>query len=219
MDSSFHSSATLWLDYDKACGGMTMTSFYISYTVLGFIFYCVFYFRRNGDSDFSYPVSLVWVCYLLLQVLPFFFLQENRFNYLVLALMDLPIFLLFSLFLGKFYGSRLKSYGQMHYIFTPFLSLCLGYGKVLLLLHNLILLLIIMLLVRELKHRKYSLFVFYPAWATLQAASILLLYAIREEHQTFRQLASVDSYLRSAFDSCGLFTACSPYIFLAERQI
>ena len=203
MVSSFHSSATLWLDYDKACGGMTMTSFYISYTVLGFIFYCVFYFRRNGDSDFSYPVSLVWVCYLLLRVLPFFFLQENRFNYLVLALMDLPVFLLLGFLLGRIYGARLKSYGQMHYLFTPFLSLCLGYGKALLLLCNLVLLFILLILIQELKNQKYSLFFFYPAWIILQAGAILLLYAVREQHQTFQQLISVDSIPMTL--SLGLF--------------
>lgn len=174
-------------------GGIAVTSFFISYTVIGFLFYSIFYSRRSVNSEFSYPPALVWGCYAVIRLLPFLLLRGNQ-GYLTLALLDLPLFLLFSLFLGKFYGSRLKSYGQMHYIFTPFLSLCLGYGKVLLLFLNLILLLIIMLLVRELKHRKYSLFVFYPAWATLQAASILLLYAIREEHQTFRQLASVDSF-------------------------
>lgn len=170
-----------------------MTSFYISYTVLGFIFYMVFYFRRSEETDFSYPASLVWFCYALTRILPFFILQEERFSYLVLALMDLPVFLLFGYLLGRAYGSRLRSYGQMNYLFTPFLSLCLGYGKALLLLRNLIFLFLLLILIQELKNRKYALFTFYPAWVTLQAAAVLLLYAVREEHQTFRQLASPDS--------------------------
>lgn len=169
-----------------------MDSLYLVYAVLG-IFFCIFFYKqRMNNSFFMYSNKCMATSYFIIRSLPLLIMETRRMNYFVMLLFDMAFLILVSYLVRKRFGSRIRSFLVMHYIYSPIAVILLAYGNAGYLVYSIILTVLLLLSITVLKSKKIPLMQCYSAYVMGTYAVFLYIWAWKEQRQTWSSLTEKD---------------------------